>query len=410
MRIAFFLGGSDLGRSGIGVYVREVLPRLAALAEGAGDGLVVTGTQREHAAFDTAALPVERRTLPSIFDSPGPSALLHLGATGALALCAGADVALLPAANRRIGSISVVPTVAVVHDLAQLTVRGKYDALRMAYVRYAVMSALRRASVLVAVSNATRDDLATSLGRPPQSIRVVPNGVDADRFRPMGRRDPRVLEALSAHSIHAPYLLYVSRLEHPGKNHLRLIRAFARCAVRPTHELLLVGADWGALEAIEAVAAEEGVADRVRWLGFVPDHELPALTAAADAVVMVGLREGFGLPALEAIAAGRPVCASNTGALPEVVGPHARLCDPEDERSIGDALEAVVMDGALRQRAREDGPAWAAARGWQATAEGLYEACRVARAHRSPPQKAFRRAALPTTVRKMIRRSKGSAQ
>jgi glycosyltransferase involved in cell wall biosynthesis len=166
-----------------------------------------------------------------------------------------------------------------------------------------------------------------------------------------------------------------------------LVRAFGRSALRETHELLLVGADWGAREAIEAAAAEEGVRDRVRWLGFVSDAHLPALTAACDALVMVGLREGFGLPALEAIATGRPVCASSTGALPEVVGPYAKLCDPLDEASIRSALEGAIGDEVLRERVRREGPKWARARGWQATAAGLIEACRaVGSEHRAPPQ------------------------
>ncbi|RLB45061.1 MAG: hypothetical protein DRJ42_30780, partial [Deltaproteobacteria bacterium] len=173
MRIAFYLAGSDLGRSGIGIYVREVLPRLAALAEEAGDDIVVVGTRAEHEAFSTRTLAVERRFLPAALDRPGPSALFHLAAAGLLAPLHRADVILLPAANRRLTAVSRLPTVAVVHDIAQLEVAKKYDPLRMAYVKYAVMGALRRADSLVTVSGATRDDLAAALAIDPSTIRVV---------------------------------------------------------------------------------------------------------------------------------------------------------------------------------------------------------------------------------------------
>jgi glycosyltransferase involved in cell wall biosynthesis len=285
------------------------------------------------------------------------------------------DVLLLPAANRRITLVSPVPTVAVVHDVAQLSVAEKYDPLRMTYVQRIVVPAFRRVGSLVAVSNATQNDLVEALGIPAEDIRVVYNGVDADRFRPRDRRDPEVEAALDTHHISRPYLLYVSRLEHPGKNHLRLVRAFGGSELAKTHDLLLVGADWGAHESIVEEAQRAGIGDRVRWLGFVDAADLPSLVALADAMIMVGLREGFGLPALEAIAAGRPVCASNTGALPEVVGPHGALCDPFDEASITRALEASVADTDLRARVRAEGPAWARARGWQRTTDGLYDAC-----------------------------------
>jgi glycosyltransferase involved in cell wall biosynthesis len=375
MRIVFPLGGTDLGRSGIGICVREVLPRLASLCREKGDELVVLGTRAEHEAYDTSALGVERHFLPSVLDRPGVSALFHLVAAAPLSRLSRADVLLLPAANRRIPLSAPLPTVGVVHDLAQLAVDDKYDPLRMAYFRHLVVPAFGRTTQLVAVSNATRDDMVDALSIPKEEIRVVFNGVDADRFQPKDRSDASVAESLARHHLERPFLLYVSRLEHPGKNHVRLVRAFAASSLAESHDLILVGADWGAHERIVTEAESAGVKDRVRWLGFVEDRDLPNLVAASDAVVMVGLREGFGLPALEAIAAGRPVCASETGALPEVVGPHAALCDPLDVGAIRRALERVVSDTELRERVAAEGQAWARQRGWGETAAGLYDAC-----------------------------------
>src|SRR5262249_24718766 len=128
----------------------------------------------------------------------------------------------------------------------------------------------------------------------------------------------------------------------PGKNHLHLLRAFAASPARASHVLALAGSDWGALGRIQNEIARLGLEREVRVLGYVPDELVSGLVAGADAVMMVGLYEGFGLPALEALAAGRPVVASRTGALPAVVGDLAALCDPLDERSIADALDRAL--------------------------------------------------------------------
>ena len=377
VRVAFALAGTDRGRSGIGVYVREVLPRLARALRGEGGSLRAMGSPADVAAYEDvlSAAGTHATALPRGTDGPAASALYHLAFFGRAVRAERADVLLLPAANRRLVVRCPVPTVAVVHDLAQLHVARKYDPARQAYFKHVVARALRGADRLVAVSEATRDDLAAIV--PSTRIDVVLNGVDHERFAPMAADDPRVLAARRAAGIEdAPYLLYTSRLEHPGKNHLRLLRAFASSRARDAHVLLLAGRDWGAERLIRDELARLALGDRVRLLGFVTDEDLPALVAGAAAVCMVGLREGFGLPALEALSAGRPVIAASTGALPEVVGDLGALCDPFDEQSIRSAIDRALFDEELRARVHSGGPARAASRSWDRTAEGLLRACR----------------------------------
>jgi N-acetylglucosaminyldiphosphoundecaprenol N-acetyl-beta-D-mannosaminyltransferase len=379
MRVAIALGGTDRGVSGIGVYVRAVLPPLSARVRSGGGSLVALGTKADLDAYaKDGALEIDRVELPSSVDAPAASALWHLASAGHAARRAGADVLLLPAANRRMPMLSPVPTVAVVHDLAQLRVQKKYDPLRMVYVNHVLTRALHGARELVAVSGATRDDMANVLGLPRGRIRVVSNGVDVARFTPPREGDPRVARAREEAALEGPYLLYTARLEHPGKNHIRLLRAFAASGARASHVLALAGKDWSAERMIRGEIKSLGLEGRVRLLGFVPDDLLPGLVAGADAVVMVGLHEGFGLPALEALAAGRAVIASSSGALPEVVGPLAALCDPLDERSIAEALGRALTDASLRGRVADEGPLWASRFTWDSTAEGLYDACRAA--------------------------------
>lgn len=374
MRVAFALGGTDAGRSGIGIYVREIVPRLREQLVARGDELVAFGSGADVDAYAQVLKGTTAHRLP-IPNGAGPNAALHLVGGGVLPKFLGADVLLLPAANRRLTGFSMVPTVAVVHDLAQLKVDQKYDPLRMFYLRYAVVGALRSATELVTVSAATRVDLAKVLARDPSTISVVLNGVDADRFHPATEGDPRVSAARGKHQLSKPYVLYLSRLEHPGKNHVRLVEAFARSGLAETHELVLAGGDWGAQELIEARVRELEIAPSVRLLGYVDDESVPGLMAGAEAVAMVGLHEGFGLPALEALAAGRPVCVSNTGALPEVVGDLGSLCDPLDVEAMTKALRVAVTDADYRARVGREGPGYARERGWDATARGLIDAC-----------------------------------
>ncbi len=386
MKLGFALGGTDRGRSGISTFVREVLPGLRAGLAARGGELLAFGAREDHDAFAKQLEGVRFVETPARANAPGPSALWYLSRAGHFARSLGAEVLLLPAGNRRLTYVSPVPTVVVVHDLAQIRVEGKFDWLRMLYARQIMTRAFLRATELVAVSRATRVDLCEALRVRPERIRVVLNGVDAKRFAPLPPGAPRIVEARALHGLEGKYILYPARLEHPGKNHLRLLRAFAACEAAREHTLVLSGADFGAGERIAAETARLGLGARVKQLGYVEEKTLPALVAGADAIAMVGLYEGFGLPALEALAAGRPVFAANTGALPEVAGPLAVLCDPLSEEELSRAMGRALNDSALRARAAQEGPAWAAERSWDKTASGLLEACEsAARKYGSPP-------------------------
>lgn len=379
MRIAFAIGGTDLGRSGLGVWTRAVLPRLCREAARRGGSVVVIGEPAELTAYADVLGGADRVVAPNTFGSAIASALWSLARSGPAARRARADVLLLAAANRRAAARAPVPVVAVVHDFANFKIAGQSDPLRNAYRRLLVLWALRTSTRIVAVSNATRDDVADLLGAGAPPMGVVLNGVDADRFVPRGATDPDVLAACRRAGLRPHgYVLYPARLEHPQKNHVRLVAAFARSAACAGLDLALAGGDWGARPLVEQATARARLGMRVRFLGFVPDQDLPLLVAGASAVAMVGLHEGFGLPALEALSAGRPVVASTTGALPEVVGDLAASCDPMVEASIAAALDRALTDPQLQRRSAEEGPARARARSWDATVQGLLAACELA--------------------------------
>jgi glycosyltransferase involved in cell wall biosynthesis len=239
--------------------------------------------------------------------------------------------------------------------------------LRQFYIEKVLVRLLSRLALVTAVSRATAQDVVRFGHVPSERVRVIHCGVS------MGER-----EIGPGSQGDRPYLLYPARLEHPGKNHLRLLAAFAASSVRRTHDLVLCGADWGAESLVREQALALDLKDRVKILGFVERRRFESLLDGANIVVAAGLREGFGLQAAEALACGKVIAASNTGSLPEVVGPLGVLFDPLDVGSMAGALDRAASDAGLRERCALEGPRRAAAFSWDAAAKATGEAlCEV---------------------------------
>jgi glycosyltransferase involved in cell wall biosynthesis len=242
-------------------------------------------------------------------------------------------------------------------------------------VRCLLGAALRRARRIIAVSDATRVELLARYRLPSERVVVVPEAAAAE-FAPPG---PAALAAArDRYGLARPYVLFVGFLE-PKKNLGTLLEAVARVRRRggwgPT-ELLVVGAPgWGPDPAQRARAL--GLDGAVRFVGPVPDADLPALYAGALAFAFPSLWEGFGLPVLEAMATGAPVVASNRGALPEVTAGAALLVEPE-AAPLAEALERLLADRTLRERLRAAGLARAAAFSWERTAQETLAVYRAA--------------------------------
>lgn len=260
------------------------------------------------------------------------------------------DVLHVPSYRRMLGRAPCA-TVSTIHDLAPFHVRGKYDLARMLYGRVMVKHLARRQDEIIAVSAHTAQDIERFFGRSLQDQTVVLNGLDHQRFEP-GDCGAAHAKAVTQWGLDSPFFLYVSRLEHPAKNHVRLIRAFNqfKATTGSSWKLALGGSDWHGAEVIRAEAAASPYARDIHFLGFVSDAELPDLYRAAGAMVYPSLFEGFGLPPVEAMACGCPVISSAAGALREVVRDAALILDPESEASIARALVQVGADAQLRQK------------------------------------------------------------
>uniref|UniRef100_UPI0025E37816 glycosyltransferase family 4 protein n=1 Tax=uncultured Thiodictyon sp. TaxID=1846217 RepID=UPI0025E37816 len=319
--------------------------------------------------------------LPDWTGHPVASLFWHLFMLPAMLRRYGCDVVFMPAGNRRLAWSYGVPSVGTVHDFSQLHVPQKYDAARMFYVMRVLPRMMRRLTRVISVSESTRRDLESFARVPAARIRVIYNGADLKRFAPRPRAVARA-QLPPALKIPDPYILYIARLEHPGKNHVRLLEAFAQLK-RDTalpHKLVLVGGRWSGAEVIKARVVELGLTEQVVFPGFVPDEVIPALYAAADALAFPSLFEGFGIPVLEAMASGTPVCAANASSIPEVVGDAGLLFDPLDVPAITASLARLLQDQELRTRLIAAGIERASHFTWDKAAQGVLEELEAAAA------------------------------
>jgi glycosyltransferase involved in cell wall biosynthesis len=267
--------------------------------------------------------------------------------------------------------------VSTVHDLVPLRLPDLVPARHRWAVRCLLGGALRRAQRIIAVSETTRGELLARYRLPASRVVVVPEAA-APHFTPPP--PPTLAAARARYGLDRPYVLFVGFLE-PKKNLGVLLEAVARlrrAGVWGETELVVVGAPgWGPDPARRAQAL--GLEGAVRFMGAAPDADLPALYGGALAFAFPSLWEGFGLPALEAMAAGAPVVASNRGALPEVTAGAALLVDPAPG-PLAEALERLLADPGLRERLRLAGLARAAQFSWERTARETLAVYRAAAA------------------------------
>ncbi len=262
-------------------------------------------------------------------------------------------------------------SVVTVHDLGYEHFPEAHTAFQRWYLRLTTRWHVRAARLLLADSRATRDDLVNRYGADPSRIEVVYPGIDLEAFGPV--RDPAVLERVRArYAGGARYVLYVGTLQ-PRKNVERLVRAFARVAAEvPDLVLVLAGKPGWHVAPLRRLMAREGLGERVRMPGYVPEEDLPALLSGAEVFAFPSLFEGFGFPVLEAQACGTPVLTSTASSLPEVAGDAALLVDPFDVGAIAAGLRALLDDADLRRRLVERGFANVQRFTWDRAARQVY--------------------------------------
>jgi glycosyltransferase involved in cell wall biosynthesis len=275
------------------------------------------------------------------------------------------------------------PVVTTIHGLPFRKYGASPNPLRRTWTVARTMMALWRCDRIIAISDSMKTDMTGVLRTPPHRIAVVHHGCSPG-FRP----DPESGELARVRDrYHLPesYLLYCGRIGM-HKNLVRLIEAYA--AVRTTNpelscKLVLAGSLQEDSNEVKAAAERSPAHDDIVFAGYVERGDLPAVMAGATALALVSLWESFGMPALEAMATGTPVIASNCGALPEICGDAAILVDPCDVRAIKDGLEVILTNEVCRDSLRQKGLARASQFSWEKTAQetlDVIEAARDARA------------------------------
>ncbi len=345
---------ADLG--GVGRYIEHLVPEL----DRAGVPLVIACHPRDaewlsDAAPDARVIPIRAaasRARRLLWEQLGLPGLLRR--TGAAVLHS--PHYTFPLAVRR-------PTVVTLHDATFFTHPELHSRLKRVFFRGWVRRALRRATVCVVPSAATRDELAAHVDPRAAACRVVHHGVDTEAFRP-----PTGAEVDGARArIGADWIAFLGTIE-PRKNVPALVRGFrAARAARPDAfadvRLALIGAR-GWETGLDGLLAPDD--DDVVRLGYVEKDELRAWLGGALVVAYPSLGEGFGLPVAEAMACGGVVLTTRRLALPEVGGDAVAYCEPDDAAIargltglVGDPVRRAALSAAARERAA--GFTWAAA-------------------------------------------------
>ncbi|HUQ50269.1 MAG TPA: glycosyltransferase family 1 protein [Terriglobales bacterium] len=269
------------------------------------------------------------------------------------------------------------PYVVTVHDVLDFIYRKKGQTALQNKVRLEMARlALKRASRILAVSNATKADLRRVFGVAvdPAKIEVAYNAID-ERFQRGHASDEDRQFIAQRYQVNYPFLLYAGDLK-PHKNVPRLIEAFSALKNElkkegsfPDLKLIIIGNDVSSHPDLRRAMIRSGVQQDVRFLGFVSIDVLRIFYDTAKIFVFPSMYEGFGLPPLEAMAHGTPVVTSNCSALPEIVGNAAILVNPENVFEIMHGMHRALIDTELRATLKARGYQQASRFSWEESAK-----------------------------------------
>ncbi len=352
--------GLDRPPTGIGRYTIELLRALVELLPESPPTLLTPAPPRylpQAERYPQRPLALSRR-LP---------ALLTLGGLQIPRLARGLDLLHDPGGNAPfLFAPAGLRLVVTIHDVFALTCPQTSTLLEKIIARYWLPLILPRVDRILTVSQTSKTEILRHLPVKEAQVVIIPYGVDK-KFHP--RPPEQVAATLARYGLPPAYLLTVVGAQDKRRNLPRLLEAYRLLRQEGERRpLVVIGkarrSAWEKQEQQQPASSQEGV----KYLGYVPQDDLPTLYSGAIALVFPSLHEGFGMPPLEALACGTPVACSNVSAMPEVVGEAALTFDPYDPQAIASAIRRLLDDAALRAELRERGLRRAARFTWKRTA------------------------------------------
>lgn len=369
MNIAIDYTSAARQRAGIGRYTRSLIRALAQLDATNQYALYVPrdATQLDDTRafpknFHVARAPLNERYMVALWQRvrvPLPIEIF----TGASDVFYSPDFVLPPTRAKR--------KILTVHDLSFKRHPETAVPNLKWYLEGAVPRAVQRADLILADSDATRRDLIELFAAPPARVRTLYSGCDACFQRVTDAQELKRVR--DTYQLHRPFILNVGTIE-PRKNLPRLIEAFSRLKQRRELDLVIAGGRGWMYDEIYQAPQKFGVSAQVRFIGFTPDADLPALYSLAELFAYPSLYEGFGLPVLEALACGAAVVTANNSSLPEVAGDAAMLIDAHDVNALAWAMSRLLDDASWRAALQRKALAQAKKFSWASSAAELRRA------------------------------------
>jgi len=365
MRIGIDTFACNGGKSGVGVYLTQFLKRIPP----SGAYFELFGWEFDRYAYSEDAPKLE--FIPQCFvNGRTANAVWHLYKYPDFAIQRSYNACFFPAAHKRPPFKSPCPTIGVVHDMAAYWGGRRTREHLGAVLRMLMPNSLRRLDRVIAVSEWVKQELIEGVKVKENRIEVVHNGIDHTAFYPRPRYEESVL-LIQPFSFQRPYILYVSRIDHPNKNHVRLIKAFDIFKQRTKfpHRLVFAGSDSQNAAVVRKAAAASPWRGDIFFTGHFPTKNLPELYSGADFIVYPSMYEGFGMGVLEAMAVGVPVACARTASLPEAAENAALYFDPADSEDMADRMVSLATNQVLYQECRRLGLERAQGFSWDRCAE-----------------------------------------
>ncbi|MCL2008353.1 MAG: glycosyltransferase family 4 protein [Treponema sp.] len=351
MKIGIDTFACQSGKSAIGAYLLNILKRIPPSAE----KFELFGWEYDRYTYSDAAPNMEFIPRCSV-SGPLANSMWHLYRYPGLAEQRSWNACFFPAAHERLSMKSPCPTIGSVHKLVPWWKGKGYLSPGNIFIREFLPKAIRKLDRIIAVSGFIKQELIDKMGINESMIDVVPCGIDFQAFYPRPRGEESVL-LIQPFSFRRPYVLYAARLEHPLKNHVRLIEAFGIFKERTKypHRLVLAGADGQNSDIIKEAATASPYKTDIFFTGHFPGESLPELYAGADFVVVPSLYEGFGIAVLEAMASGVPLACARAGSLPETAGHAALYFDPLNTEDMADRMVTLTTKRDIHRECRSLG-------------------------------------------------------